>query len=85
VWISPNNEQHRGHWLLANINSFAFDYQARQVLNGTHLTFSIITQLPFVPPFQYNEMAESVRSGNRYQTFLDPPPADPKATHKELP
>ena len=33
----------------------------------------------------YDEMAECIRSGNPYYTILDPPPADPKATHKELP
>jgi hypothetical protein len=36
--------------LLANIDSFVFDYSARQKVGGTHLTFFVIEQLPILPP-----------------------------------
>src|SRR5690606_25228657 len=29
----------------------------------------------------YDEMAEAMRTGQSYQTRLDPPPADPRAAH----
>lgn len=31
----------------------------------------------------YDEMAEAIRSGEPYQTRLDPPPADPRVAHPE--
>jgi len=39
--------------LLANLNSFALDYIARQKIGGLHLTFSILKQLPMLPPNGY--------------------------------
>jgi hypothetical protein len=35
---------------LANANSLAFDYIARQKIAGTHLNFFYLNQLPFLPP-----------------------------------
>ena len=35
---------------LANLNSFAFDYIARQKVQGQHLNLYIVEQLPVVPP-----------------------------------
>ncbi|MGH7035556.1 MAG: Eco57I restriction-modification methylase domain-containing protein [Stellaceae bacterium] len=35
--------------ILANLNSFAFDFFARQKVQGNHLTWFIVEQLPFVP------------------------------------
>jgi hypothetical protein len=29
----------------------------------------------------YNAMHEAIRTGHRYQTRLDPPPADPRCCH----
>ncbi len=29
----------------------------------------------------YAAMAEAIRTGKPYRTLLDPPPADPRATH----
>jgi hypothetical protein len=35
--------------LLANLNSFALDFIARQKVHGNHLNFYIVEQLPMVP------------------------------------
>jgi len=35
-------------WILANLNSFAFDYVARQKVQGQHLNLYIVEQLPVV-------------------------------------
>ena len=45
--------------LLANLNSIPFDYVARQKIQGQHLNWYIIEQLPVVPPERY----EAVRFG----------------------
>jgi hypothetical protein len=39
--------------LLANVNSLAFDYVARQKLGGTTMNFFIVKQLPVLPPDAY--------------------------------
>ncbi|NCP16451.1 restriction endonuclease, partial [bacterium] len=39
--------------LLANLNSIVFDYVARQKIGGNHLSFSVLTQLPVLPPSAY--------------------------------
>jgi len=39
--------------LYANLNSLVLDYCARAKLSGAHLTFSLIRQLPIVPPSTY--------------------------------
>lgn len=41
--------------LLANFNSFALDYIARQKVGGLHLNFFIVEQLPVFPPDKYEE------------------------------
>jgi hypothetical protein len=41
--------------LLANLNSFALDYVARQKVGGVHLNFFIVNQLPIFPPDRYDE------------------------------
>ena len=40
--------------LLANLNSIPFDYVARQKIQGQHLNWYIIEQLPVVPPERYD-------------------------------
>ena len=40
--------------LLANLNSFAFDYVARQKIQATHLTWYIVEQLPVIAPADYD-------------------------------
>lgn len=39
--------------LLANLNSFCFDYLARQKIGGTHLSDYVLKQLPAVEPERY--------------------------------
>ncbi|PEN04745.1 hypothetical protein CRI93_14645 [Longimonas halophila] len=39
--------------LTASANSFCVDYAVRQKLSGTHLTYSILKQLPVHPPERY--------------------------------
>jgi hypothetical protein len=41
--------------LLANCNSLVFDFIGRQKIGGTHLTFSIMKQLPIIPPENYSQ------------------------------
>jgi hypothetical protein len=41
--------------ILSNSCSFAFDFCARQKIGGAHLTFSILKQLPVIPPSRYEE------------------------------
>ncbi len=47
--------------LLANFNAVPFDYVARQKIQGQHLNWFIVEQLPVVPPERY----EAVRFGPR--------------------
>lgn len=39
--------------LLANLQTFAFDYIARQKVGGTHLSFFLVEQFPVLPPSAY--------------------------------
>ena len=41
--------------LLANLNSFCFDYVARQKVQGTHLTWYTVEQLPIIAPDGYDQ------------------------------
>ncbi|PKO40353.1 MAG: restriction endonuclease [Betaproteobacteria bacterium HGW-Betaproteobacteria-6] len=41
--------------LLANMNSLALDFVARQVLGGTHLSDYVAKQFPILPPDRYTE------------------------------
>jgi hypothetical protein len=41
--------------LLANLNSFAYDYVARQKVGGLHLNFFIVEQLPTLSPDAYDD------------------------------
>ncbi len=45
----------KGCCLLANFNSFAYDFIARQKVGGLHLNFFIVEQLPTLPPDRYDE------------------------------
>jgi hypothetical protein len=47
--------------LLANLNSVALDYLARQKVHGNHLAWYLVEQLPVVPPERY----EAVRFGKK--------------------
>ncbi|HEY9609637.1 Eco57I restriction-modification methylase domain-containing protein [Allocoleopsis sp.] len=39
--------------LIGNLNSIVLDYIVRQKIGGTHLSFSILKQLPIIPPERY--------------------------------
>ena len=41
---------------LANLNSFALDYAARQKVQGTHLTWYTVEQLPVIAPADYDRV-----------------------------
>ncbi|MDP2784406.1 MAG: hypothetical protein Q8O38_07435 [Sulfurimicrobium sp.] len=45
--------------LLANINSLAFDYLARQKVQGQHLNWYIVEQLPLIRPEQFEQVLPS--------------------------
>lgn len=47
--------------LLANLNAIVFDFVARQKIQGLHLNWFILEQLPVVPPERY----EDVRFGSK--------------------
>ncbi len=42
--------------LLANFNSFAFDFITRQKVQGTHLSWYIVEQLPVIAPADYDRL-----------------------------
>lgn len=48
-------DSRKGCCLLANLNSFAYDFVARQKVGGLHLNFFIVEQLPTLPPERYEE------------------------------
>jgi hypothetical protein len=39
--------------LISNFNSLVFDFISRQKVGGTHLTFTVVRQLPVLPPESY--------------------------------
>lgn len=41
--------------IAANLNSFALDYLARQKVQGQHLNWYIVEQLPMIPPERFTE------------------------------
>ena len=45
----------RQNCLLANLNSFVFDYVTRQKIGGITLNFFIVEQLPVLSPDRYDE------------------------------
>jgi hypothetical protein len=52
VVLDPNMNRQLTY-LASCTSSFVFDYVARQKLGGTHMTFSVLKQLPVIPPDQY--------------------------------
>ena len=51
----PDISQRSMCCLLANLNSFAFDFVARQKVGGVHLNFFIVEQLPTFTPDFYDD------------------------------
>ncbi|MEN0110459.1 MAG: DNA methyltransferase [Planctomycetota bacterium] len=41
--------------LLANLNSYAYDYVVRQKISNVHLNFFIVEQVPTLPPHEYEK------------------------------
>jgi hypothetical protein len=41
--------------LLANYNSFSYDFAARQSVGGVHLSDHVVKQLPVIPPERYSD------------------------------
>jgi hypothetical protein len=48
--------------LCANLNSFVFDYLARQKVQGNHLTWFILEQLPLLPAKAYERKLRHLRA-----------------------
>jgi N-6 DNA Methylase len=48
--------------LVASLNSFVFDYIARQKSSGTHLKYFTVKQLPVLQPSVFTESAEFIKS-----------------------
>jgi hypothetical protein len=46
---------------LANLNSLALDYVARQKIGGQHLTYFYLEQFPVLPPERYDEVRDGIR------------------------
>lgn len=61
--------------ICANFNSFAFDFLARQKVQGNHLTWFIVEQLPIIPPAAWTgkigkvKVADFVRNEVLHLTF----------------
>ncbi|MFX8597221.1 helix-turn-helix domain-containing protein, partial [Acinetobacter baumannii] len=46
----------------ANLNAIAFDYVARQKVQGQHLNWFIVEQLPVIPPAAYARALRAERT-----------------------
>jgi len=57
VRIGLVGEVARIHALLATLNSLVFDYCARQMVGGTHLSDYVMHQLPVYPPHSFEDPA----------------------------
>jgi hypothetical protein len=53
VLLSPKNAA----LVLANMCSFVLDYSAKQKLSGNHLIYTVLKQLPILPPKEYDKPA----------------------------
>ena len=54
-------------FLVANLNSIPFDYVARQKIQGQHLNWFILEQLPVVPQEQYQGVRFGPKNGSGYR------------------
>ncbi len=53
--LPESQSWHKRAALLANLNSFVYDFCARQKVGNVHLNFFIVEQLPTLPPHRYDE------------------------------
>ncbi len=62
----------QGCCLLANLNSFAYDFVARQKVGGLHLNFFIVEQLPTLPPDAYADKCpwDKKRGGQTLESWI---------------
>lgn len=58
--------------LLANLNSFVFDYCVRQQMGGAHLSDYIMKQLPVLPPTRYEQKCQWDQSSLSLEKWLLP-------------
>jgi hypothetical protein len=58
--------------LLGNLNSFVFDYCARQLMGGIHLSDYIIRQLPVLPPTTYTQPCPWSGNGETLRDWILP-------------
>jgi hypothetical protein len=52
---TPGTSRRRESCLVANLNSFVYDFIARQKVGGVHLNFFLVEQFPTLPPDTYAE------------------------------
>ncbi|MBS2018906.1 MAG: hypothetical protein JST00_38920 [Deltaproteobacteria bacterium] len=73
AWLLIAREQHARQLglLLANFNSFVFDYVARQKAGGTHIAAFVVDQLPVLAPSIYATDAKWSR-GTKLRDWLLP-------------
>jgi len=57
--------------LVANLSSLVLDYATRQKVGGTHLTFTVMEQLPILPPSTYDAEAPWAK-GVRLDSWILP-------------
>jgi hypothetical protein len=69
-------------FLLSNFNSFVFDYAVRQKMNGSHINFWILKQLPIIDTGSLSEKLQNFiisnvknlcRTSNSMETFITLP------------
>lgn len=56
------------------MDTFPIVRKKDEAIYGEYRTKRVILEI-------YDRMAEAIRSGEPYQTLLDPPPADPRVAH----
>jgi hypothetical protein len=56
--------------LLANVNSFAYDFVMRQKISNVHLNFFVVEQIPTLPPDTYAKPCPWSRRRTRLETWI---------------
>jgi hypothetical protein len=69
--------------LQANLSAMCFDYAVRQKVAGTHLSYSIMKQLPFLSPDLYLALARWTHT-ETYQAWITPRVLELTYTAKDL-
>lgn len=69
-WLAaPHNAEMMG-CLLANLNSHAFDYVARQKVAGLHLRGHYLSQLPVIDRSRFESFGPSIVGGSRFGQWI---------------